>query len=49
MDTDKHGFNKRKRRERRGEGKIMRGKIMGRIKNLRYLRFEISKGKICAK
>jgi hypothetical protein len=29
MDTDKRGFNRRKERERRGEGKIMRGKIMG--------------------
>jgi hypothetical protein len=28
MNTDKHGFNRRKRREQREEGKIMRGKIM---------------------
>jgi len=39
MNTDKHGFNRRKQRERRGE------KIIKRIANLK---FEISKLKICA-
>src|SRR6267142_2562416 len=39
MNADKHGFNRRKQRERRGE------KIIKRIANLK---FEISKLKICA-
>jgi len=39
MNTDKHGFNRRKQRERRGE------KI---IKRIAALKLEISKLKICA-
>ncbi len=33
MNTDKHEFNRSKRSERRREGKIMMGKIIGRIAN----------------
>jgi hypothetical protein len=40
MNTDKHRFNRRKQRERRG-GK---GKIMGRIADLRFETSKCSKG-----
>jgi hypothetical protein len=36
MNTDKHGFNRRKRREKTGEGRIM---------GARNCRYEISKMK----
>src|ERR1041385_8737156 len=45
MNTDEHGFNRRKQRERRGgKSKIMKGKSW----ELKNLRFELSKVNVCA-